>query len=202
MPRLLIHICCAPCAVHPISLLQNEGIDVTGFWFNPNIHPFLEFKKRLLEVQRLAKLCDFTLIENDSYEIGKFLKAIINASDTVNRCDVCYEYRLAETAKFASENGFDSFTTTLLHSKYQQHESIREIGENLANEFNIEFLYRDFRHGWSKGLDLSRKFKLYRQQYCGCIFSEYERFHDTADKVLDDFEWQPRRKESGTNIPE
>jgi len=181
---------------YTLEALRSEDFNVTGFWFNPNIHPFLEYKKRHHETERFCRLMDCELVENDRYELESFLQKILNRSGGTVLCDICYEIRLRQSAKYALENGFDSFTTTLLYSKYQRHEEIREIGDSLASEFGIEFLYRDFREGWGKGLDISRKHKLYRQQYCGCIFSEYERYRTGAEQILKQFEWFPRRKDS------
>ncbi len=193
--KILLHICCAPCAAYPLEMLTTEKFDVSGFWFNPNIHPYLEYKKRLSEVHRLLKILEIPLIERDLYALAPFLKKILNKPNGVHRCDVCYEMRLRETARIAVEKGFDAITTTLLYSKHQRHDEIRQIGEKIALEAGIKFFYRDFRTGWSRGLKLSRKYKLYRQQYCGCIISEFERFFKTADSVLEHFEWFPRRKQ-------
>ncbi len=195
--KILLHICCAPCALYPLEVLNDENLDITGFWFNPNIHPYLEYKKRLFEVQKISKILSFPLIVGDNYEIEQYLKWILDrdGTDRASRCKRCYEYRLSATAKYAAENDFDAFTTTLLYSKYQNHKVLKSLGEKFAENFGVKFLYRDFREGWSRGIKLSRKFKLYRQQYCGCIFSEYERFEKTADLVLQHYEWIPRRKE-------
>jgi len=195
MDRILLHICCAPCALFPLDTLRESNFQVVGFWYNPNIHPYLEYKKRLSEVNRLARLKDFRLCAIDEYDIRTYLKFVLDSDDDYSRCARCYEYRLAMTARYARENNFDCWTTTLLHSKYQQHQTIRQIGERLAERFDTQFLYLDFRSGWSDGLDESRKYRLYRQQYCGCIFSEYKRFADSADDILEKYEWYPRKKE-------
>ncbi len=195
--KILLHICCAPCALYPLEVLNDENLNITGFWFNPNIHPYLEYKKRLFEVQKISKILNFPLIVGDNYEIEEYLKWILDrdGTDRASRCKRCYKYRLSATAKYAAENDFDAFTTTLLYSKYQNHKVLKSLGEKFAENFGVKFLYRDFREGWSRGIKLSRKLKLYRQQYCGCIFSEYERFEKTADLVLQHYEWIPRRKE-------
>jgi len=201
MENILLHICCAPCALYPLEVLKSEDFDITGFWFNPNIHPYLEYKKRLSEVHKISKILDFPLVKGDNYNIEEYLEWISSreGNDRTSRCARCYEYRLSATARYAAENGFDAFTTTLLYSKYQNHRALKEIGEKFAEDFSVKFLYRDFREGWSRGIKLSRKYKLYRQQYCGCIFSEYERFEKTADLVLEHYEWIPRRKEDAEN---
>ena len=193
--KTLLHICCAPCAIYPITRLLEEGIDVSGFWYNPNIHPYLEYRKRLSETRKIAKHLDIELIERDIYALVPFLRKIVEHEKNTSRCNICYELRLRETVRIAKQEDFDSFTTSLLYSRYQHHDTIREIGEELERDTGIKFIYRDFREGWSEGIKLSRKLKLYRQQYCGCIISEFERFHKTADKVLEHFEWTPSRKE-------
>ena len=185
--------------VYPLKALRDEGFEVVGFWYNPNIHPYLEYKKRLYEVRRLAQIEQFELIEDDRYNIKDFLKYILDENNGKNRCLKCYRYRLERTVQAALEHNIEFFSTTLLYSKYQLHEKIKIIGEELEQQYGVKFLYRDFRKGWSKGLNLSRKYKLYRQQYCGCIFSEYERFFKTADRILEEYEWYPRRKEPKQN---
>ena len=185
--------------VYPLKALRDEGFEVVGFWYNPNIHPYLEYKKRLYEVRRLAQIEQFELIEDDRYNIKGFLKYILDESDGENRCVKCYRYRLERTVQASLEHNIEFFSTTLLYSKYQLHEKIKIIGEELEQRYGVKFLYRDFRKGWSKGLNLSRKYKLYRQQYCGCIFSEYERFFKTADRILEEYEWYPRRKKPKQN---
>ncbi len=190
--NVLLHICCAPCALYPIKALREEGHEVVGFWFNPNVHPYLEYRKRLWEVRRISRELDFELIERDIYSLVPFLRKVLNPPAGHTRCEVCYALRLEQTARTAKARGFGAFTTTLLHSKYQRHDALRGIGEEVSRRFGVRFLYRDFREGWSEGLDLSRKFKLYRQQYCGCVVSEFERFFRVADAVLERFEWVPR----------
>ena len=192
--KVLLHICCAPCAAHPIEALKNEGHRPTGFWFNPNIHPYLEYRKRLFEVRRLCKLMDTPLLERDIYALVPFLRKILNPPDSAHRCDVCCEIRLRQTAETALKNGFNAFTTSMLQSRHMRHDAIRKIAQCIAEEKNIEFLYRDFRDGHSRSLKISRKYNLYRQQYCGCVISEFERFYRTADEVLEHFEWKPRPK--------
>ncbi len=192
--RVLLHICCAPCAIFPIDVLTNENMDVSGFWFNPNIQPYLEYRKRLIEVRRFLGDQAIPLIEEDEYMLDKFLKSILSASEELNRCTICYDIRLRKTAEIAALHEFDAFTTTLLYSKYQNHEYITQLCEKLAQNFGVKFLYRDFREGWSKGIKVSRKLGLYRQQYCGCIFSEFERFRNCADSYLEKTKWNEKAK--------
>jgi predicted adenine nucleotide alpha hydrolase (AANH) superfamily ATPase len=172
--KLLLHVCCANCSIHPLKILLDEGHEVFGYWYNPNIHPFTEYQKRLEAVKSLEEKKAFPVFYHDFYDLEKFLKAAIQ--DVENRCRFCYKIRLIKTAKFAQENNFDGFTTTLLVSPHQQHETIKEIGEKIGGDLGIRFFYRDFRPGFYSSKDESRKLELYSQTYCGCIFSEKERY--------------------------
>jgi predicted adenine nucleotide alpha hydrolase (AANH) superfamily ATPase len=177
--KILMHICCAPCAVFPIKYLKANHPEyaVYGYFYNPNIHPYQEFARRLETLKNFSPIADFELITNESYGLEYFLDEVIN--DKENRCNICYEMRLKSTAALAKKEGFDAFTTTLLISPYQNHERIIETAEKIAQEEKIKFCYFDFRAGWQEGVDISRELKMYRQPYCGCIFSEMERFCKT-----------------------
>ena len=173
--NLLIHTCCAPCSVYCIETLRNEGIEPVSYWFNPNIHPYMEYKARRDTLIEYAKEINLKLIIDEDYGLREFCKNTTN--DIMNRClNYCYKIRLEQTAKYAKKNGFDSFTTTLLVSPYQNHEAIKEICEELANKYNINFLYRDFRVGFRDGQNKAKELGLYMQKYCGCIFSEEDRY--------------------------
>ncbi len=172
--KLLLHICCAPCGCYPYSQLKTKRINVKGFFYNPNIHPYLEYKKRLSAVKQWAQIEKLDIIYNDSYELDKYLQNVVYRE--AQRCRMCYYMRLESAAKMAKRGKFDAFTTTLLYSIYQKHELIVDIAGSLAKEYGIDFYYEDFRSGWREGILLSQKYNLYRQQYCGCIYSEYERF--------------------------
>lgn len=172
--KTLLHICCGPCACYSVDALRNEGYSLTGYWFNPNIHPWTEYQKRLSTAKEYADKVALPMMIRDEYPLESWLAAV--ASDPDNRCRHCYSVRLYATAKAASENDFKTFSTTLLYSKYQKHEWIIQEAEKAAEKFGVPFLYRDLREGWQKGIDLSKKYSLYRQQYCGCIYSEKERY--------------------------
>lgn len=172
--RLLLHICCANCAIFPVEVLRAGNLDVTGFFFNPNIHPYLEFRRRLEAAQEYAGRVRLPMIWRDEYLLEEFLAQV--APQPAKRCDYCYLSRLEETARRAAAGKFDAFTTTLLYSRYQQHEKIRQAGEDLAKRFGVSFLYQDFRVGWKQGIEASKAMGLYRQQYCGCIYSERDRY--------------------------
>ncbi|MDD4831982.1 MAG: epoxyqueuosine reductase QueH [Bacilli bacterium] len=172
--KVLLHICCAPCSIECINNLRKEDIEVIGFWFNPNIHPFTEYKARLDGLKEYSKEIDLDVVYKDDYGLKKFVTNVI--SDLNSRCDYCYRVRLEETAKYAKENGFDAFTSTLLISPYQKHEIIKNIGYDLEKKYGIKFLYRDFREHFKEGQKRAREMEIYMQKYCGCIFSEEERY--------------------------
>lgn len=174
--RVLIHVCCAPCLTYPHELLLEEGHDVTGFWYNPNVQPFLEYLKRLHEVQRYTALRPVEVIYADEYPLREWLARALNELNAGrSRCSACYRDRIFRTALTASEMGFDAFTTTLLLSKHQKHEEVRDLCREAMKRYGVEFIYRDLRKGWRRSIKISRDLQLYRQSYCGCIFSEFER---------------------------
>lgn len=174
MKNILIHICCAPCLAAPYFHLREEGWQVQGLWYNHNIHPYLEYQKRFKTLQKFAKDEEIPLIIKDKYELDIFLRqAAFREGD---RCRSCYYHRLKQAAIEAKKGNFTCFTTTLLYSKHQQHELIREIGEALGKEYDIPFYYQDFRQYWQEGIQLSKSREMYRQQYCGCIYSERDRY--------------------------
>ena len=172
--KTLLHICCAPCANQCIRTLREEGIAVTGFWYNPNIHPFTEYRARRNCLREFAATIDLPLIEKNDYGLRPFVRAV--AEDIENRCVKCYEMRLFETAKTAAEQGFDSFTSSLFISPYQNHELMKAVANRAAEAFGVEFLYRDFREVFKAGQDFAREHAFYMQKYCGCVFSEEERY--------------------------
>jgi hypothetical protein len=172
--KLLLHMCCAPCAVYPVQELRKEGINVTGFFYNHNIHPFQEYRMRLETVRTYGEAADLEVIFRDEYQLEEFLANV--ASDPQKRCLYCYSSRMEVAAAAAADQGFEAFSTTLLYSRYQKHDLIREIGERIAGKYGIRFHYDDFRRGWREGITLSKKMELYRQKYCGCIYSEKERY--------------------------
>ena len=173
--RILLHICCAPCTIYPLEILRKEAGQVKGLFFNPNIHLYLEYKKRLDTVREYAAREGLEVAVAEGYPIEEFL--LKTAALGKDRCSYCYEVRLRHTAEQARKGLFDAFTTTLLYSRYQKHDLIRATAEDAAREFNIPFYYRDFREGWDEGVRLSKEMGLYRQKYCGCIYSEKERFY-------------------------
>ncbi|MCS7281184.1 MAG: epoxyqueuosine reductase QueH [Desulfobacterota bacterium] len=170
---LLLHVCCAPCLIYPLKVLREEGYEVTGFFFNPNIHPFSEFKKRLETLLSYSKVALFRLITDLSYDLESFLEGQL--ANKEKRCLYCYKIRMERTFEQALKDGFKNVTTTLLYSKYQKHETLKELCQELSKAYGINFVYFDFRTGWQMGLSESKALNMYRQNYCGCIFSEKER---------------------------
>lgn len=175
--KLLLHTCCAPCSVYCIETLRKEGIEPTLYWYNPNIHPYTEYKARRDCLIEYAKKINIKLIIEDEYGLQDFCKNTIN--NLQSRCaDYCYPIRLRKTFEYAKENGYDAVSTTLLYSIYQKHDFIKHYCEKLSNEFEIEFLYRDFRVGFWVGHEKAKEAGLYMQKYCGCVFSEEMRYYN------------------------
>lgn len=169
--KLLMHTCCAPCSVYCIDSLRKENIEPTVYWYNPNIHPYMEYKARRDTLKEYTKSINVEAIFEEEYGLDEFCKNVIG--DLKNRCqNYCYKVRLERTAKFAKEHGFDTISTTLLVSPYQKHEILKEQGEEIAKKYGLNFLYRDFRVGFREGQNKARELGLYMQKYCGCVFSE------------------------------
>jgi hypothetical protein len=155
-------------------MLRETGFLVTGFFYRNNIHPYTECLKRQQTLEQYAKTENFEVIWQQGYALENFLQNL--AFREANRCLICYHQRLQATAEIAVREGFDAFTTTLLYSKYQKHDAIRTVGENIAQSMGILFYYQDFREGWKEGVAESKRMGMYRQPYCGCIYSEKERY--------------------------
>jgi predicted adenine nucleotide alpha hydrolase (AANH) superfamily ATPase len=178
--KLLLHTCCAPCSVACIKALREEGIEPTLFWYNPNIHPYAEYQKRRDTLINYAKTINASFIIEDDYALRGFIcgladKKLNNACfASPQRCAFCYKLRLEKTARTAREQGFDAFSTTLLISPYQNHDLLKETAIAESTTPKVTFLYRDFRPLFRAGQAEARRLLLYRQKYCGCIFSEEE----------------------------
>jgi len=179
--RLLLHTCCAPCVVAPIGVLREEGFDVTLFFYNPNVHPLLEFRKRLKAVYVFADQVKLPLIADEEYGLKEYLSTIW--PDIHARCVKCYRMRLDRTAMAAASRGFDAFTSSLLFSTQQRYNAIVKLGNDAARKHGVEFIVRDLRGLHQQSLAEARSRSLYRQQYCGCIFSEYDRYKDTTREL-------------------
>jgi len=173
--KLLMHICCGPCTIFPLKELRTSGHEVTGVFYNPNIHPYQEYLRRRQTLQEYAQKAFLNVIWPATYPLEEFLREVSGRDK--ERCNYCLSDRLKHTAQMAKNQNYDGFTSTLLYSRYQKHDLIKEIGENLSREFGIFFYYHDFRVGWSEGVKISKELGMYRQPYCGCIYSEKERFY-------------------------
>ena len=172
--KTLLHTCCAPCSIFCVDSLRQEGIEPVSYWFNPNIHPYTEYRNRKTTLEEYAKSIQLPLIIDNTYGLRSFVKAVID--DLEYRCFYCYQVRLEQTACYAAQHHFDCFSTTLLVSPYQKHEALIAAGEAAAKKYGVSFLYRDFRAGFREGQAKARELGLYMQKYCGCIFSEEERY--------------------------
>ena len=172
--NLLLHICCAPCSVSCIKQLREEGIEPTGFWYNPNIHPFTEYRARKNCLIEYADSIDLSLVVEDEYGLRPFVQAVAGNID--GRCAYCYAVRFEKTARYAAEHGFDAFATTLTVSPYQNHPLIFEIGQKMGERYGVEFKPYDFSPRFREGQAEARESGLYMQKFCGCIFSEEDRY--------------------------
>jgi hypothetical protein len=173
--QVLMHICCAPCFIAPYRLLSDEGeYEVTGFWFNDNIHPYREYQRRLDTFLEWSSREGLSCLIEKEYKPEPFFRRI--AGREAERCFLCYHFRLTETAERAKAGVFDAFSTTLLSSVYQKHDLIKRTAEEIAQRKGIAFYYRDFRELWREGIELSKKENMYRQPYCGCLYSEKDRY--------------------------
>jgi len=183
---MLVHMCCGPCSIVPLKAVLEGKTEVWGFFCNPNIHPRAEFAKRLASVKLLASLMEIDVICDERYRPTEFIRGM-KASlaergvserhpPEGERCVYCYSTRLEETARVAAERQFESFTSSLLYSRYQDHEGIRELGMELSGRYGVRFHYEDFREGWVEGIERSKEIGLYRQKWCGCIYSRIERY--------------------------
>lgn len=172
--NILLHICCGPCTAYPLKVLREEGHEVQGWFHNPNIHPYQEFRRRLAALEEFSAARNLVVEYDREYGLREFLRQVVFHEEA--RCLKCYEMRLTKVAQRAKETGADAFTSTLLYSRYQNHAALKSLGERLAAEYGVAFYYRDFREGWQEGIDQSIEMGLYRQPYCGCIYSEEERY--------------------------
>lgn len=178
-PSLLLHVCCAPCSSSVLEYLY-QHFDITLYYYNPNISPLDEYIFRLDELKRFLSEAPFgkdIKLVAEEYEPEMFAeisKGLEKLEEGGERCFKCYWLRLEKSANYAKENGFDYFTTTLSVSPYKNAEKLNSIGEELANRFGVEYLFSDFKKkdGYKRSIELSREYGLYRQDYCGCIFSK------------------------------
>ena len=149
-------------------------MDVMGFFYRHNIHPFQECLKREETLKQYSQAIELKVIYQQDYKLEEFLQSVVFREK--DRCRYCYYDRLKSTAQVARKGKFDAFSTTLLYSKFQNHDLIIKTGEAIARKYDIKFFYHDFREGWKSGIEESKQLGMYRQQYCGCIYSEKERY--------------------------
>lgn len=183
--KLLLHCCCAPCTVQCAISFIEEGTRPDLYWYNPNIHPYTEYRARRDALVQYAACRGLPCGTDDEYGLRRFIREAGRAEsgrpgggDHADRCAVCYRMRLEKTAARAAERGYESFSTTLLISPYQNHSLVRVTAEECAKKYSIPFLYRDFRPRFREGQSGARNMGLYMQKYCGCIYSEEERYLD------------------------
>ncbi len=186
--NVLLHICCGPCAIMPIRRLLDEGHTVTGYFYNPNIHPLTEYLRRREGAEQVAARYGIAMrwaVAPEDYNTLAWLRMVSAQQD--KRCPLCWGQRLERVFAEAKAGGFDAFTSSLLYSRYQQHDYIAQkaadlAGNNAATTPSPIFLYKDFRPDWQEGINISKEWNIYRQQYCGCLFSENERYAKTLTK--------------------
>jgi predicted adenine nucleotide alpha hydrolase (AANH) superfamily ATPase len=154
--------------------MRGGGLDVMGFFYRHNIHPYTECLKRQETLQSYARQIDLRVIYQEGYDLENFIQNVVYREK--DRCNYCYHDRLRSTALMAKRGKFDCFSSTLLYSKFQKHEVIKSMGEAIGRSVGVKFLYEDFREGWKEGVETSKNQGMYRQQYCGCIYSEKERY--------------------------
>ncbi len=173
--KLLLHTCCGPCTIYPLETLLQQGMDLMGFYYRHNIHPYQECLKREDTLRQYADAVGLKMIYQQDYQMEKFIQSVVFREK--ERCRYCYHARLTATAMVAKKGKFTAFSTTLLYSKFQNHDLIRQTGEAVAKAYGLEFYYQDFRKGWKQGITASKERGMYRQSYCGCIYSEKDRFY-------------------------
>ena len=189
VPRLLIHSCCAPCSSYCLEVLS-QYFEVTVFYYNPNIYPPEEYTMRVTEqdrfVQEFPSKHKISFVEG-AYDTDKFYamaKGMEHLPEGGERCFACYELRLRESAEYAKSNGFDFFTTTLSISPLKNAQKLNEIGAKLEEEYGVRYLYSDFKkqNGYKRSTEISNEYEIYRQYYCGCVYSKKQRDEEIAAK--------------------
>lgn len=188
-PKLLLHVCCAPCSSHCICVLE-PYFDITVFYYNPNISPFEEYTRRLEEEKRFLKeaypYIKVIDAEYDNLNFEDMARGLEELPEGGERCKKCYKMRLKKSGEYAKQNGFDYFTTTLTVSPYKHSATLNQIGEEISNQCGVKYLFSDFKKedGYKHSIELSKKYNLYRQDYCGCKFSKKFREDYLAKKYI------------------
>lgn len=180
--KLLLHICCGPCLIYPLQQLRLKGIEVEGVFYNPNIHPLSEYKKRREAVEGFSRTADIKVIYPD-YKPEEFFQAVspypnlLPQGEREKRCSLCWRMRLEKTAALAKENGFACFSSTLLVSPYQNQEVLRNTGDEVSKDTGMNFYYEDFRPGFRQAHQQAASKGMYCQKYCGCVYSKINQSH-------------------------
>ena len=182
---ILLHICCGPCSIYPVKYFKEKNISFKGYFYNPNIHPYKEFRQRIKALEEVQRILEFDIIWDKEYGLRKFIKETFMLWDKPGkRCERCYFMRLKATVKKALEIKAEAFTSTLLLSIHQNHQIIKEMAEELSFYYKIPFFYEDFRKGYKESHEEAKNLDIYTQGYCGCIFSEEERYYKKRKKEL------------------
>lgn len=197
---LLLHACCGPCSITPVLALRDAGLNPTLWWYNPNIHPTTEYLRRREGLANVAARLDVPVLFADAGDPAAAFPAPwleqvaalgARMGDMAARCPLCYALRLSAASRAAASLGFARFSTTLLYSRYQRHEDIVSAARAacqgaclLGVGRPVAFHYADFRPGWSEGVRLSKEWGIYRQQYCGCLLSEHDRYRKDLEKAV------------------
>ncbi|GHV54852.1 hypothetical protein FACS1894206_08520 [Deltaproteobacteria bacterium] len=192
MARILLHVCCGPCAIVPIRKMLDAGFDVTGWFYNPNVQPLREYLRRREGALQVTAAHGVPLLfpeeesgDEEEYALERWCReALAYPAEQGGRCAYCRETRLLAAARKAKNKGFDAFTSSLLYSRRQNHEGMKQAGEKAAQTCAAPFHYRDFRPFWQEGISASKQLGIYRQQWCGCVFSEEERFAGELQRTI------------------
>jgi len=179
--RILLHTCCAACAIGPWEWLAGEGHEVTALFYNPNIHPLIEFRRRLKALRVLQERMPIEAVFVEDYGLMEFMESVRWQGG--QRCEDCYRLRLGHAARYAAAEGFEAFTTTLLSSTHQDLALLARVGRECAAREGVAFMDADWRSLAPESHARAKQLRLYMQNYCGCIFSEYERYKDTGKHI-------------------
>ncbi len=178
--KLLVHCCCVHCSAYTLNYWREQGFEVTAYWYNPNIHPFIEHQQRLDALKSLADKEGIHLVVAPGYEMDRYFQAV--AGHEIDRCQHCYRLRLGQVAEYARDHAYDAFTSSLFISPQQKHNQIIEVARSTEESTGVKFQYADLRKRYSDSRRLTKPLDLYRQQYCGCLYSEFERYSETASE--------------------
>jgi predicted adenine nucleotide alpha hydrolase (AANH) superfamily ATPase len=194
--KLLLHACCGPCLIYPLNAFNGEKeSSVTVYYYNPNIHPSMEYLRRLDAISSYCVSKKVSLVI-DEYKPKQYFE-MVNPEriDLGDRCVECYRLRLYKTGKYAAQQGYDSFSTTLTVSPYQNHDAIIMLGKEAQEKYGVDFVYRDFRNGFREAQETAKSLEMYRQPYCGCVYSETERYAKKLEKTKKSIEDKLNRLE-------